>query len=669
MASAMVHNPRTWASNKINVPVERILDEAQGTGDLNLSGRRLKEFPRGRKEFALGDTLNADLSKNRFSEVPAEICQFSCLERLDLYHNVLRSVPDNIQFLRSLIYLDLSRNQLQWLPPGICQLASLQVLLLSNNRLARLPSDLGCLSELAELDVAANQLTMLPASIGKLHRLRFLNARRNHLTQLPAEVAALRLEKLDLTANQISSLPVELRVMDSLVELSLDHNPLVSPPSGLCARGKVHIFKYLEGISQRGDGRRRHADTLDSRGPSRRRQTLPGRVSKTPEPEIFYGHNGTSSSANGTLLAATLSSLGLSNGSSGHSTPSTLSPGDSGCLLDENIMQSSQEMAKRPDRLAGLVDNQHNLTPREYKEQMRLQRKQSQEVYKRGQDASPPTPPTESISPKTAASKETGEKKLDPKMEAVISYVKSQIPNGHSQADNNNHRWKKPENVKKLSPTRTLSFTMRRENEKAKEEAILLAQLKQNLETRLKMSLPAQELGDALQDGIVLCHLANHVRPRSVASVHVPSPGMPKLPMARCRKNVENFLEACRRIGVPEASVDQLSQALAQSEWLLDCRTCPLLAEVVRHLLQVADQNHNNKYRGNGLGLIYEEEPEDFDPDKLDSNREDVDIAEEDEIAADRACSSRASSIILSAIFLAGAVLTYFLPKEESLFF
>jgi len=59
MASAMVHNPRTWASNKINVPVERILDEAQGTGDLNLSGRRLKEFPRGRKDFALGDTLNA----------------------------------------------------------------------------------------------------------------------------------------------------------------------------------------------------------------------------------------------------------------------------------------------------------------------------------------------------------------------------------------------------------------------------------------------------------------------------------------------------------------------------------------------------------------------------------------------------------------------------------
>ncbi|XP_059484814.1 leucine-rich repeat and calponin homology domain-containing protein isoform X2 [Neocloeon triangulifer] len=667
MASAMVHNPRTWAANKINVPVERILDEAQGTGDLNLSGRRLKEFPRSRKDFALGDTLNADLSKNRFSEVPAEICQFSCLERLDLYHNVLRSVPDNIQYLRSLIYLDLSRNQLQWLPPGICQLASLQVLLLSNNRLARLPSDLGCLSELAELDVAANQLTMLPPSIGKLSRLRHLNARRNHLTQLPVEVAALRLEKLDLTANQISTLPVELRVMDSLVELDLDHNPLVSPPSSLCARGKVHIFKYLEGISQRGDGRRRHAETLDGRGQGRRRQTLPGRVSKTPEPEIFYGHNGTSSTMNGTLLAATLGSLGMTNGSSGHSTPSTLSPGDSGCLLDENIMNSNQELAKRPDRLAGLVDNQHNLTPREFKEQMRMQRMQAQEVYRKGPDTTPPTPPTERHSPKTTPSKESGEKKLDPKMEAVISYVKSQMPNGHNQVENNNHRRKKPDGVNKLSPTRSLSFTMRRENEKAKEEALLLAQLKQNLETRLKMSLQTQELGDALQDGIVLCHLANHVRPRAVASVHVPSPGMPKLPMARCRKNVENFLEACRRIGVPEASVDQLSQALAQSEWVLDRRTCPRLAEVVHHLLEVADQNHN-KYRGNGngLGLIYEEVEETItDITEFDL----VDSYEDESFDIERACSSQLASILLSATFIAGLVLTYFLPQEESLLF
>ncbi|XP_030606953.1 leucine-rich repeat and calponin homology domain-containing protein 1-like [Archocentrus centrarchus] len=53
-------------------------------------------------------------------------------------------------------------------------------------------------------------------------------------------------------------------------------------------------------------------------------------------------------------------------------------------------------------------------------------------------------------------------------------------------------------------------------------------------------------------DGVVLCHLANHIRPRSVASIHVPSPAVPKLNMAKCRRNVENFLDACRKIGVPQ---------------------------------------------------------------------------------------------------------------------
>ena len=32
--------------------------------------------------------------------------------------------------------------------------------------------------------------------------------------------------------------------------------------------------------------------------------------------------------------------------------------------------------------------------------------------------------------------------------------------------------------------------------------------------------------GAALKDGVVLCHLANHIRPRSVSSIHVPSPAV-----------------------------------------------------------------------------------------------------------------------------------------------
>uniref|UniRef100_A0A8C2W1M4 Leucine rich repeats and calponin homology domain containing 3 n=1 Tax=Chinchilla lanigera TaxID=34839 RepID=A0A8C2W1M4_CHILA len=83
------------------------------------------------------------------------------------------------------------------------------------------------------------------------------------------------------------------------------------------------------------------------------------------------------------------------------------------------------------------------------------------------------------------------------------------------------------------------------------EELKLIDQLRKHIEYRLKVSLPC-DLGAALTDGVVLCHLANHVRPRSVPSIHVPSPAVPKLTIAKCRRNVENFLEACRKIGVPQ---------------------------------------------------------------------------------------------------------------------
>ncbi|CAB1348458.1 unnamed protein product [Coregonus sp. 'balchen'] len=60
------------------------------------------------------------------------------------------------------------------------------------------------------------------------------------------------------------------------------------------------------------------------------------------------------------------------------------------------------------------------------------------------------------------------------------------------------------------------------------EEAALVEQLRKNIESRLKVSLPS-DLGAALTDGVVLCHLANHVRPRSVPSIHVPSPAVERL--------------------------------------------------------------------------------------------------------------------------------------------
>lgn len=63
----------------------------------------------------------------------------------------------------------------------------------------------------------------------------------------------------------------------------------------------------------------------------------------------------------------------------------------------------------------------------------------------------------------------------------------------------------------------------------------------QSIESRLKVVLH-EDLGSSLMDGVVLCHLANHIRPRSVGSIHVPSPAVVRLSALTSDMNVYHDL-------------------------------------------------------------------------------------------------------------------------------
>ncbi|XP_069776267.1 leucine-rich repeat and calponin homology domain-containing protein 1-like isoform X2 [Narcine bancroftii] len=101
----------------------------------------------------------------------------------------------------------------------------------------------------------------------------------------------------------------------------------------------------------------------------------------------------------------------------------------------------------------------------------------------------------------------------------------------------------------------------------------------QSIEWRLKRSLP-EDLGEALNNGVMLCQLVNHLRPRTITIIHTPSPAVPQLSLAKCRRNVESFLEACRKLGVPQ-------EALCQSHHILEEDGLLRVAETVRQLEQV----------------------------------------------------------------------------------
>ncbi|XP_068569798.1 leucine-rich repeat and calponin homology domain-containing protein 4 isoform X2 [Cebidichthys violaceus] len=234
--------PATVAASR---SVEKALEEAAASGALNLSNRKLKEFPRSARNYDLSDITHADLSKNRLCELPEELCQFISLETLSLYHNGMRSLSSSLGNLQALTYLNLSRNLLSSLPLSVFQLPLLRVLIVSNNKLCSLPASIYSLTHLRQLDVSCNELQCLPAELGQLECLRDLNLRRNQLTTLPEEISELPLVRLDVSCNRISHVPLCYRHLRHLQSILLDNNPLQMPPAQICSKGKYHIFKYL----------------------------------------------------------------------------------------------------------------------------------------------------------------------------------------------------------------------------------------------------------------------------------------------------------------------------------------------------------------------------------------------------------------------------------------
>ncbi|XP_071422180.1 DISP complex protein LRCH3 isoform X2 [Pithys albifrons albifrons] len=232
--------PGAWSRS-----LDRALEEAAASGALSLSGRKLRDYPRASAaNHDLSDTTQADLSRNRLSELPAETCHFVSLESLNLYQNCIRYIPEAVLNLQSLTFLNISRNQLSTLPVHLCSLP-LKVLIASNNKLVVIPEEIGQLRQLTELDVSCNEIQTIPPQIGNLESLRDLNVRRNNLMRLPEELAELPLIRLDFSCNKITTIPVCYRNLRHLQTIMLENNPLQSPPAQICIKGKIHIFKYL----------------------------------------------------------------------------------------------------------------------------------------------------------------------------------------------------------------------------------------------------------------------------------------------------------------------------------------------------------------------------------------------------------------------------------------
>ncbi|XP_054838043.1 DISP complex protein LRCH3 isoform X3 [Eublepharis macularius] len=702
--------PASWTRS-----LERALEEAAASGALSLSGRKLRDYPRGSAaSHDLSDTTQADLSRNRLTELPAEACLFVSLESLNLYQNCIRYIPEAILNLQSLTFLNISRNQLSTLPVHLCSLP-LKVLIASNNKLVSLPEEIGHLRQLMELDVSCNEIQTVPPQIGNLDSLRDFNIRRNHLVHLPDELAELPLIRLDFSCNKITTIPVCYRNLRHLQTITLDNNPLQSPPAQICIKGKVHIFKYLnmeackvapdlpdyerrpmgfgscheELYSSRPygalDSGFNSVDSGDKRWsgnePTDDFSDLPLRVAEiTKEQRLrresqYQENRGSVVVTNGGVehdldqidfIDSCVTEEEEEEGSpvkqipirechrtedarrySHHSRDADeLRRPESLSLMQDrerqHVLKSYLDRAERGSSdfsgLTSLPNAHHQVSPwdadlhrrREHfaerarresqlqaeEEKTRTKQIQREAVLdfvkqKASQNPQKQSPLDSECCPfPSRRSHHTDDSALlvsddrstispnSPTAQTV--HLSAPYPGSTAAAPSHRNPPQRPESflfrntvrddVSKAAallpspasaPANSTEDCSENHNSKLQEEEVeLIEQLRKNIESRLKVSLPS-DLGAALTDGVVLCHLANHVRPRSVPSIHVPSPAVPKLTMAKCRRNVENFLEACRKIGVPQ-------ERLCLPLHILEERGLTRVAETVQALLERA---------------------------------------------------------------------------------
>uniref|UniRef100_A0A9J7YQA5 Leucine-rich repeats and calponin homology (CH) domain containing 4 n=1 Tax=Cyprinus carpio carpio TaxID=630221 RepID=A0A9J7YQA5_CYPCA len=596
--------PATVAASR---SVEKALEEAASSGALILSNRKLKEFPRTAKNYDLSDITHADLSKNRLCEVPEEVCQFVSLETLSLYHNCVRSLTPNLCQLQALTYLNLSRNQLSSLPPSVCQLPLLRVLIVSNNKLSAIPASIHTLIHLRQLDVSCNELQSLPVELGQLECLRDLNLRRNQLTILPEELSEMPLVRLDVSCNRISHVPVCYRHLRHLQSIILDNNPLQMPPAQICSKGKFHIFKYLNmEACKRTQDQFEKALRNTAFNSCLDQDLFPGQYGG-----LDSGFNSVDSGSkrwSGNESADDFSerSLRLTDISREHTN--FQEEEERNILLDTPKVNGDLEQVDFIDNTVTEEEDERCHPPQEKSESTSSTPSQSPEstcsrifVIGDGSDSGSPPSPTleERRRPGNLLIWQERERAQQQRARAS-TLQKLTVKTGSNLATTSKHGGtgsvsggdsdsNSPPNglkqrcasVDQVSPSsqsgslqRSISRTgsgnslaesgrsdSRSTLRSPREERTDVLQLRKTLESRLKISLP-EDLGEALSNGTVLCQLANHLRPRSVPIIHIPSPAVPKLSAAKCRLNVENFIAACRRLGVPEMELCLASDIL-----------------------------------------------------------------------------------------------------------
>jgi len=165
------------------------------------------------------------LSEN-LSHFPKEIYELAdSLEILDLSHNQLSSLPDDLHKLKHLRIAFFSNNLFTHVPDSFKACNKLTMLGFKANQIERFDEDILSTS-ISWLILTDNRIATLPKSMGKLIKLQKCALAGNKIKELPQEMkACVNLELLRLSANDLESIPQWLLNLPRIAWLAFSGNP------------------------------------------------------------------------------------------------------------------------------------------------------------------------------------------------------------------------------------------------------------------------------------------------------------------------------------------------------------------------------------------------------------------------------------------------------------
>ncbi|KAL2079441.1 hypothetical protein ACEWY4_025185 [Coilia grayii] len=567
-----------------------------------------------------------NISRNQLSSLPSSVCQLPLLRVLIVSNNKLSALPASIHALTHLRQLDVSCNDLQCLPVELGQLVSLRDLNLRRNQLTTLPEELSELP-LVRLDVSCNRVARVPVCYRHLRHLQTISLDNNPLQSPPAQICskgkfhifkylnmeackrsqdellerALRpthfnscLSDQELFPGQYGGLDSGFNSVDSgskrwsgnesaddFSERSLRMAETNREHRNLQEEEETHTILPTDKVN----GEMEQVDFIDSsvteeeEEPEQQRPTTPVTAPPQDKSESTSPSQSPESTESRTSVAVSLSP-----------PPSSTSP------------SSPTEERRRPGTLLIWQERERALQQKDKARDTILQKtavktgnhataSSSQAGSSAGGGSAESSPPSQNGLRHRCASADqmSSLASATPNLQRsfsrqvsseAVSSPKSSSPPGQTPKPNS-FLFRTSSRCSVSSLVESGRSESRTTLKSPREERPEVLQLRKTLESRLKITLP-EDLGEALSNGTVLCQLVNHVRPRAVSIIHIPSPAVPKLSAAKCRLNVENFIAACRRLGVPEAEVCIASDVL--------CCRLPAVMRSVRALLAAQGQ-------------------------------------------------------------------------------